>query len=208
MKNRKPWYDASTLSELGELTAQWLTGELDNHPGSYGVEDETHPIAADLARINRGGLVTYESQPGKLGEAWSQKAAVSGFATPETWARIEAAVTEFNRTRLDDASYLDHLIDADGIGAYARPVAVGKWWGPSFRLGGVMVSEVNGKGACEFGRQMTARDINRWLFPYGNTEGIAAACAALQVTVWDHQPGNDRMWAVLTEALDPADAGV
>jgi Domain of unknown function (DUF6919) len=73
-----PWAQPLDLAELGELTAQWLEGAIDGSPwnGDSPPDDETQPLAAYLAAMNRRGYITDFSQPGIPG---GQRAAVSGF---------------------------------------------------------------------------------------------------------------------------------
>jgi hypothetical protein len=64
---RQRWQEASTLRELGELTALWLEGKLDSQPGyvpRVGPDKETTELVAVLARLNRIGYLTDSSQPG------------------------------------------------------------------------------------------------------------------------------------------------
>lgn len=206
LMNREPWYNATTLEELGELTAQWVTGELDNHPGVHGgPEAETADIAPVLAQLNRHGLVTYQSQPGGAGDGWRQRAAVSGFATAETWELIEAAITKFNDNRR--GKYYNQPNHDPGLHAFAHPVASRRWF--SYRAPGWCVSEARNRNgewrdSCSFGDQMRPRDIHRYVYPYGHTDAIAAAEGALQVTVIDMEYGeSSRLWDLLRKTLDP-----
>lgn len=77
------WQLAGSLSELQELTARFIEGRLRAHPGYLAatVDAETEGIAADLAAINRGGLLTDCSQPGMTDGTWVQRAWVSGYCT-------------------------------------------------------------------------------------------------------------------------------
>jgi hypothetical protein len=86
-----PWSKASSLAELGELTARWLEGGITHPNGQDTPDDETMPLAGALAAINRAGLVTFFSQPGEPHSAWTQRAAVSGFCSDETCERLAAA---------------------------------------------------------------------------------------------------------------------
>lgn len=91
------WRNATTLSELGEVTAQWLEGRIRWNPNySMGLGDrqgpdpETASIAAPLAAANRAGFLTWHSQPGETweheGRTESQRAEVAGSAS---WANLE-----------------------------------------------------------------------------------------------------------------------
>lgn len=90
-----PWRKARTLADLGDLTALWLEGAIDHHPGYCGApDDETALLVPVLAAANRAGFVTLGSQPGVAGtvgwddKVWRQRAAVDGFATPDVAADL------------------------------------------------------------------------------------------------------------------------
>lgn len=106
------WHTARTLADLGEATALWLERKIDLHP-SYGdwesddpgPDEETCQIVAPLAKANRGGYVTTCSQPGYQGPGcnpdqpgsgqtreWTQRAAVTGYATTHTRDRLRALI--------------------------------------------------------------------------------------------------------------------
>ncbi len=88
------WGGARTLSDLGELTAQWLEGELSGGPWQDGpFDNETHPLVPVLARLNRAGLVTTNSQPGTgpSEEDGVQRAWVSLLTTWEASRQLEDA---------------------------------------------------------------------------------------------------------------------
>lgn len=86
----KLWADASTLEEIGELTAQWVKGKISCYP-LYGesIDDETISIRDDIAFFNRNGFVTTFSQPGEpLEDGCAQRAAVAGFASEKIAKKI------------------------------------------------------------------------------------------------------------------------
>jgi hypothetical protein len=62
-----PWRAATTLAELGELTAQWLEGDQPWVPGNAVIappNDETLELVHVLAALDRTGrLITTNSQP-------------------------------------------------------------------------------------------------------------------------------------------------
>ena len=62
------WQNARTLTHLGELTAAWLTGELQSQPTYHGPCDvDTEPgLRLALIHLNRHGMVTTSSQAGKF----------------------------------------------------------------------------------------------------------------------------------------------
>lgn len=86
LADREVWRQATTIPAAGELTARWLEGSSQYQPGVFapGFDDETTAIAGELARLNRNGLFTKESQPGVEVEGLAQRAYVTAFCSPET----------------------------------------------------------------------------------------------------------------------------
>ncbi|CAN7148976.1 DUF6919 domain-containing protein [Arthrobacter sp. LjRoot14] len=94
--DRGVWRQATTLEAAGELTARWLESHSEYQPGTFApsIDEETRPIAAELAEINRNGLFTKESQPGMRGDAGhSQRQYVTGFCSAEAAAELVALST-------------------------------------------------------------------------------------------------------------------
>ncbi|MBM0233202.1 hypothetical protein JNW91_15815 [Micromonospora sp. STR1_7] len=88
------WDNAKSLAELGELTARWLTGDLDETPTHGGPPDEeTGPLVPLLAAVNRAGFVTDFSQPGEIDSGWQQRASVCGYCDDATLDRLITAFT-------------------------------------------------------------------------------------------------------------------
>lgn len=77
------WRDASSIADIGQLMARWLTGEVRGWSGhGDGVDPETRPLLPLLVALNRAGVITTESQPGEVGPGfdgayWRQKAFLS-----------------------------------------------------------------------------------------------------------------------------------
>ncbi|MGN7149579.1 DUF6919 domain-containing protein [Arthrobacter sp. SAFR-179] len=95
LEDRGVWRQATTLEAAGELTARWLEGGSSYQPGHFaaGSDDETKPIAAALAELNRNGLFTRESQPGiRVGDA-AQRQYVTGFCSAGTAGSLLALST-------------------------------------------------------------------------------------------------------------------
>lgn len=84
LEDRGVWRQATTLAGAGELTARWLEGGSKYQPGHFaaGFDPETTALAPELARLNRSGLFTKESQPGISGAALAQRQYVTGFCSP------------------------------------------------------------------------------------------------------------------------------
>ena len=83
LEDRGVWRQATTLAAAGELTARWLEGGSSYQPGHLapGFDEETAPIAAALAELNRNGLFTKESQPGLMSGPSAQREYVTGFCS-------------------------------------------------------------------------------------------------------------------------------
>jgi hypothetical protein len=95
LEDRGVWRQATTLEAAGELTARWLEGGSSYQPGHFapGSDDETRPIAAALAELNRHGLFTKESQPGIRDGAAAQREYVTGFCSAATAGELLALST-------------------------------------------------------------------------------------------------------------------
>lgn len=95
LEDRGAWRQATTLAAAGELTARWLEGASQYQPGTFapGFDDETRPLAAPLAELNRNGLFTKESQPGISLASAAQRQYVTGFCTAAAAAGLIALST-------------------------------------------------------------------------------------------------------------------
>jgi hypothetical protein len=95
LEDRGVWRQATTLEAAGELTARWLEGGSSYQPGHFaaGSDDETKPIAAALAELNRNGLFTKESQPGLRAGGAAQRQYVTGFCSAVTAGSLLALST-------------------------------------------------------------------------------------------------------------------
>ena len=95
MRRLRAWRDAFTLLDVGELVARWLEGKIEETPWYPApAAEETAELVSTLARLNRLGLVTTQSQPGRRLDksGCAQRAAVEAMAS-ETIARRVAALT-------------------------------------------------------------------------------------------------------------------
>ncbi|MFY9633672.1 MAG: hypothetical protein WAL27_03005, partial [Cellulosimicrobium cellulans] len=90
LEDKGAWRQATTLAAAGELTARWLEGHSEYQAATFTVryDDETEPIAAELAALNRNGLFTKESQPGLHSDGTSQRAYVTAFCSAEIAADL------------------------------------------------------------------------------------------------------------------------
>jgi hypothetical protein len=186
----EPWENAWTLADLGEVTARWLEGRVDAHPGYGGdPDDETTELVPVLAAINRAGFVTDSSQPGETGAdgpygAWWQRAAVDGFCDAEAF---------FALADLAHAAGLEVRVRAMPP---RRRIRLPFW--QLRREPGIPVSWSAGCGVMtDFGTPMLWEDIctSFWVCSDGALERLAEAW---QVTLVDPCWGrNDRLWPVL-----------
>ena len=171
------WRGARTLADLGELVAQWLEGTIKSVPTvvpGYGPDEDTTLLVPVLAAANRAGFVTDFSQPGEDVDGRVQRAAVAGFASPATFARLCAVAAE-----------ADLMITAARAGDI--------YWGTC-----VTVSVDNDRENTWAGGAQTRSAI--W-DGYGwccHPSAVEALCRAWQVTLIDPQWGrNDHLWPVL-----------
>jgi hypothetical protein len=89
------WLEARSLTELGELTARWLEGGIDDSPWyGTGPDPETTELIPILAKLNRIGFVTDQSQPGEgpSDDGSAQRANVSGFTSWELARWLEGSL--------------------------------------------------------------------------------------------------------------------
>lgn len=176
--DRRLWQRARTLADLGQLTAQWLEGTISYHP-SYGAPEphaETHDLVPALARANRAGYVTTNSQPGQpLTGGSGQRAYVSGFCTEQLADKIRAAIL---------GTDLIALVTPAGWENYIQiPVTIDD--GAEFTWVGGTYDEANIE-------HFYAQDC---------PSALPALLAAWQVEVLDPAWGrNDLLWAALDRA--------
>ena len=120
---RQEWEKAQSFSDLCELGAKFITRQLPFFPG-YGGEfpdPETAEISEYLARLNRKGFFTENSQPGELEEFYAQRACVQGFALEEL-ALDFAKKTLYSDIHIQVFSPEDIL--PNGMYGYQIPVTV------------------------------------------------------------------------------------
>jgi hypothetical protein len=187
------WASATSLADLGELTALWLEGELGQAPMNFGPPaEETAELTQVLAAVNRAGFVTDCSQPGMNrpwqgsilswtappGSVWCQCAAVSGFASAETCGLLETFVDP------------ELIYGVAGIGA--------EWPAPTCWN----VTKVGAGGdwleATWFGEPISRTELECQIGPTCSSAAVTALCDARQVTLIDPEWNrNDRLWPLL-----------
>jgi len=176
------WSAAATLADLGELTAQWLEGNIRETPSYLGRPDaETLPLVPVLAAVNRAGFVTDQSQPGCFEDGWAQRAAVTGFADDAMCDALAAACRDHG-----DLTFMAW-----------KP---GRWRTRSRNA--VDVTWCGRTAVTGFGIQLSRRFL-RWEYRCCSRAAVAAVCDAWQVTIIDRQLGrNDLLWQVLELAIE------
>jgi hypothetical protein len=172
------WMSANTLADLGALTARWLEGSLTAHSGYKGtLNAETANLLPVLARFNRAGLVTVNSQPGEDVDGCTQRAFVSGFCNEQVAQTVAAA-----------------CMPTDLICVCYWPEAV------SFL--NVPVSLDFGKALTWAGMSMDVEDINHLWADLRSASAVDALVDACQVWVIDPRWGrNHLLWTTIDLAL-------
>ncbi|MBP0453993.1 hypothetical protein J5Y04_31290 [Kitasatospora sp. RG8] len=194
--DERAWQAAASLTDLGELTARWLEGEIASHPGyqpGWGPAQETTAtpgLVQALAVCNRAGYLTRASQPGHNGPGadgahWTQIAAVTGWALdPRILATLRALAHRYSLTLVEHAP--------------ALPGESGQ---------GVIVTTRNGRPATIFGRPLAPADVDFIWTPSG-ARAIAQVQAARQITLATHSPTDTSLFALLRTAFaNPARPG-
>jgi hypothetical protein len=181
--DRAVWAKARTLSDLGDLTARWLLGQIQSQPGYFGSVDVDEAIApgltAALVQLNRLGVVTSSSQAGVP--------AGPGFDCA-TWAQ-RAAVDAYVDVR--DLLWWTEAIQARGFGIHLvgeRPARLGS--------DGVTVTTRNRRRYTHFGSWQSPEEIahaHRGL----HSEAILELQCATNVAIYDDAYGPNTLWPAL-----------
>ena len=92
-RDRKAWKAARALDDLGETVIRWLNGEITQTPSHMGPPAaETIPLIGELTVMNRGGLITVNSQRAGTREDRAWTAWVCGFANDAVLLILREAV--------------------------------------------------------------------------------------------------------------------
>jgi hypothetical protein len=191
------WRDARSIGDLGGAMAGWLEGHVADRPGYTAdrPDGETDHLVPVLARLNRRGYVTTDSQPGLetsgYVDKWEQRAAVQGWIStgdPLLVRIVRAARAQGLR------------VSAYGAGRAVGPrggLLATRWNGvPQTGFGGRRgrfqgIPELSGVG------RLARRQLRR--------EGVLLAVVD---PVWGR---DDVLWSVLNEVCDwtcPSDASM
>lgn len=202
----QPWFRATSLRSLGQLTADWLEGRNLYLP-AYGAtcpDPETRPLIPALAAANRAGLVTDCSQPGQEpelgynGRLWRQLAAVSGFCDERTAASLADA---FAPHATEDGLYV--YIWAPGRKRRDRR--------PEYEIPATLHADPHNPGdqwlSTVFGPPLTRREIRSIYRGNLPRAAVKTLQGAWQVTLADTEYGrNDLLWPLIEKwaAGEPA----
>lgn len=185
--DRPRWAAARTLSDLCDLTVEWLEGRIHSQPHYYGSvdvdEDEAPGLTGALVALNRAGFLTDQSQagyhgPGYDGATWIQLASVSGYADLATVERLAALLPDRYR-------FVVHT----GLRCRFQRAQPGMW--VTFR---------DGSPYTGFGWQASRRRI-AFEWDGCHRDAIRAIQSACTVTIYDLTPGANQLWADVVDAL-------
>jgi hypothetical protein len=180
LEDAEPWRSARSLEEIGELVAQWLEGHLLYQPAylAPGPAAETSGLIPVLAAINRKGLVTRNSQPGRaLQDGYGQRAWVTGFCTQKTLWQLE-----------------DLVLPTELVLIASPPLA-----GWSI---GVPITIVGGRANTHGCQRLDLQGI-QFLYGADLPAGVAALSESWQVDLIDPSWGRDSLlWQVLSTWSD------
>lgn len=90
-EQRARWMQAKSVRGLGRTCALYLEGHIPSQPAyqpNWGIDEETQPLVPVLARANRAGFYTHNSQPARHPAYHEQNAWVDGFADRHTADRL------------------------------------------------------------------------------------------------------------------------
>lgn len=184
---RKLWASAVTLEDLAALTARWLEGDLRSQPGyqpNCGPDPETVSLIPTLARLNRAGFLTSNSQPGNDdtigydGAIWAQRAVVDGWVSPGLAGELAAAARDAGLIVVTNTA--------------PRRFAL-----PERSNSSIDVTTRNGQVTCGFGGRRPRGDI---VLSFGACSDAAldAVIGAVQIAIADPEYGpHDRLWKFL-----------
>ena len=166
--DRARWKTASSLADIGELTVEWLSGDIRQTPSHGGPPcDETLPHIEALAAANRAGFVTTSSQSASSPE------------DPPEWGECEAWA---------------HGLISDSALCRLRAQAAGT----PLLLAGARGHEFFGECsyALRYARRVWRDETG--FYAARCPDARREIAAAWWVSVTDPEPGrNDRLWPML-----------
>lgn len=182
------WRDARSIGDLGGAMAGWLEGHIGSRPGynDSRPDEETAHLVSALARMNRRGYVTTDSQPGLEdvafdGRPWAQRAAVQGWI----------GVTDPLLVRIVRTARAAGLI----VSAYGA----GRCVGPRR---GLVVTRWDGEPHTDFGGRPSGLRVAPELSGVGRRARRELARHGVALAVIDPVWGRDDvLWSVLDQAI-------
>ncbi len=197
--HRATWREARTLTDVGALTARWLTGDLPYHPAYRPLDGVTGPdpettqtpgVIDALVALNRAGFVTWSSQPGfdgpgHDGATWRQRPYVLGFAHHDTAWRLWEAL---HPVEDNDPRWTFLQSRAAGRGHHAQP-------------NGVCVSTRDGKPHTTVDVGVSCREVDRE-FTGLHWEARAVLTEVWQVLIVGTEFGSNELWPALRKAAE------
>lgn len=184
---KREWAATRTIEDHARLVVAWLNGAHRFLPGYAGPPaPETLLIRDALISINRGGLVTFGSQPGLRSAEVEQRAFLDAYGSPETVRGVARA-----------AAAAGLWVDTDGAGPGVRTM-------PSDRVP-VTFDTATAEAFTTAGLWLPRDD-----FPVWDPEAVrwhpesrsAWESAALIVVVDPVLGRNDMLWSVVVSALE------
>lgn len=184
----KRWQAARTLTDVGNLMADWIQGKITSRPGYCGPTDLDLPetLVPLFAGLCRAGFVTHQSQEGFSGygydgEWWVQHAFAEAFTT-------EAVVDRLHETAPSRLLVISH-----------DPAGLPTW---RYRRDSDFAATVRaGRRYTGAGSSLPRRHIRHPHIGFGacGREASDALCSAWQVTIADLAPGPETfLWDYLT----------
>ncbi len=181
---RLDWKTATTLGELGALTARYLAGEADEHPLYAGPPaGETREILEPLTVLNRAGLVTVMSQPARSGPDWQQRAGLVAYCDWLTLTKVVLACT------------------SAGLETIAMDPRDRPRWRRGF-CGDIPITMMRGQPHTRIGTVASTAQLRRAWAGELSRAGMDCLLAAHEMHVWDPEWGRrDALWDTLTRTV-------
>lgn len=84
------WGFAKSFEDFSKLNIEFLEGKHYTTPWHGGpIEDETFIVLSEMKELNKLGFITATSQPGEIGNGYTQNAYVDGLVSIEVAKRLE-----------------------------------------------------------------------------------------------------------------------
>lgn len=176
-----PWFGARSLPDLGGLCADWLEGSIAEMPGYFGPgpDPESEPLLGVLAKLNRVGYFTEQSQPGEIDGSWRQRAFVSGWAEPELVGAFMS------------------VLDPTELVIVATPPSETRITTQ------IVVTLDDARENTWLGAAHSTGDLRGMYGPHLSPDALEALCSAWQLQIFDPVWGRkDELWTILEAIAD------